>query len=87
MAVSLLSPAGTCRMIRYKWLQLCWAGLLVNLEAGQIGKSLISPRSLGGTAGSWSSSVSCWELQAGLREMFTEGNVAELMVMQEPSQR
>lgn len=60
---------------------------LVNFEAGQVGKSLISPRSLGDASGSWSSSVSHWKPQTGHRAMFVEGNVAELMMMQEPSQR
>lgn len=60
---------------------------LVKLGSGQVGKSLISPRSPNNPAGSWPSSVSRRRLQMGPCALFAEGNVAELMMMQEPSQR
>lgn len=65
----------------------CSGQVLVKLGSGQVGKSLISPRSPSNPAGSWPSSVSPRRLQTVPCALFAKGNVAELMMMQEPSER
>lgn len=59
---------------------------LVNFEAGQIGKLLISPGSPQGCAGHWPCSGRV-EAASGPCAVSVEGNVAEIMMMQEASLR